>query len=249
MSARTGRQGAVLVVSAVERELAIIRQVLEGSREPGVRFVTTGVGKAACAAKLARSLADRLPDWVIQIGCGGGFETRGLEVGDVAIATREIFADEGVATDTGFLGLEAVELPCATRSDHTLYEEVPVHAPPPDFVERLAAELAGAFRITSGPFVTISTGSGTASRAAELEARWEPVCESMEGAAAALACWLEGVPFVEIRGLSNFVGPRDRAAWEIERAVANAAKVAAALIDTPFELRLGEHHGGPHGVP
>jgi futalosine hydrolase len=42
----------------------------------------------------------------------------------------------------------------------------------------------------------------------------------MEGAGAAAAAVLHGVPFVEIRAISNVVGPRDRSAWRIPDALA-----------------------------
>jgi futalosine hydrolase len=51
----------------------------------------------------------------------------------------------------------------------------------------------------------------------------------MEGAAAALACRKARVRFIEVRGISNFVGPRRRGDWRIEEAVQGAARVALAV--------------------
>ena len=53
----------------------------------------------------------------------------------------------------------------------------------------------------------------------------------MEGAAAAHICALYGTPFLEVRGISNLVGDRDRAAWEVRRAVAAASWAARAIVD------------------
>jgi futalosine hydrolase len=44
--------------------------------------------------------------------------------------------------------------------------------------------------------------------------------ESMEGAAWALACQSAGVPFAQVRSISNVAGPRDRPAWRIPQALA-----------------------------
>src|SRR5690606_14982227 len=200
---------AVLVIAAVDLELRPFRELIDGaiSGLPRIELLETGVGKAPCAARLAKAVALRRPSRILAIGVGGGFRPRGLEVGDVAIATREVFADDGVETDEGFLGLERLGLPSVVRGDERLFEIVPVTAPPRETIDAIAKEHADAFRIGSGTFVTVSTGSGSTRREVELETRFAPICESMEGAAAALVAWEERIPFTEIRGLSNFVGP------------------------------------------
>ena len=45
----------------------------------------------------------------------------------------------------------------------------------------------------------------------------------------AQACALAGVPFGEVRAISNPVGPRDRAAWQIGPALDALARVGATL--------------------
>jgi futalosine hydrolase len=52
----------------------------------------------------------------------------------------------------------------------------------------------------------------------------------MEGAAAAHICALYGVPFLEIRAISNFVGDRDRGTWAVEEAVETAGRAALAVV-------------------
>jgi futalosine hydrolase len=42
----------------------------------------------------------------------------------------------------------------------------------------------------------------------------------MEGAAMFYVCLLAGVPFLELRAVSDVVGPRDKAQWDIPGAVA-----------------------------
>jgi futalosine hydrolase len=66
--------------------------------------------------------------------------------------------------------------------------------------------------------VTVSTCTGTTSRARELEARYGGLCENMEGAAAAQVALLHGVPWLEVRGISNMVEDRDMKKWDVPRA-------------------------------
>jgi futalosine hydrolase len=47
----------------------------------------------------------------------------------------------------------------------------------------------------------------------------------MEGAAVAYAASLFGAPFAELRGISNFCGPREGARFELAAAVRNAARL------------------------
>jgi futalosine hydrolase len=78
--------------------------------------------------------------------------------------------------------------------------------------------------------LTVSTVTGTAERASALAERYpDAVAEGMEGFGVASACALAGVPFGEVRAISNPVGPRDRAAWRIGPALDALAEVGAAL--------------------
>jgi nucleoside phosphorylase len=73
------------------------------------------------------------------------------------------------------------------------------------------------------PFVTVATCSGTDELSARMHSRTQGWVENMEGAAAAQIGTHYGIPVGEIRGISNFTGRRDRAAWKVPEA-ANAAQ-------------------------
>jgi futalosine hydrolase len=82
----------------------------------------------------------------------------------------------------------------------------------------VAAEIVGA---RTGAVLTVSTVTGTAARAAALRDRHPTaLAEAMEGFGVAEAAAAHGVPVLEIRAISNPVGPRDRAAWRIPDALA-----------------------------
>ncbi|MNY61383.1 Futalosine hydrolase [compost metagenome] len=64
--------------------------------------------------------------------------------------------------------------------------------------------------------LTVATATGTAATAAALAARVPgAAAEAMEGFGIATAAQQRGVPVLEIRAISNAVGPRDRDAWRI----------------------------------
>lgn len=89
-----------------------------------------------------------------------------------------------------------------------------------------------------GPCVTSSTVTGLLDQARCVGARWGALAESMEGAAAAHICALYGVPFLEIRGISNLVTDRDRDGWQIRRAAAVAGWATLAVMAALDRLPL-----------
>ena len=223
-------EGPLLVVSAVEREATPLRALLVDSSEPRVHIVTCGVGKVAAALATARAIDAHAPSSVLCLGCAGAFRGRSLDLGDVIIGTAEILADEGVETGEGFLGIDSLGLPGLRRGEEQLTERVPIQSPSTATLERLAK--ACDIRVQAGLLLTVSTGSGTDERSRALAARHDALGESLEGAAVAAAAWQAGLPAREVRGVSNFTGHRDRAAWRIDLACRNAARVAHQWILT-----------------
>jgi futalosine hydrolase len=80
------------------------------------------------------------------------------------------------------------------------------------------------FRVVHGRIATVSVCAGNARLAAERAASGA-LAESMEGAAVAHAATLFGLPFAELRGISNLCGPRDGAPFELAAALRNAARL------------------------
>jgi futalosine hydrolase len=54
----------------------------------------------------------------------------------------------------------------------------------------------------------------------------------MEGAAFAYACALSGLPYAQVRAISNVVERRNRGAWKLDLAIDNLNRVALEIIDS-----------------
>lgn len=171
-------------------------------------LVAAGVGPAAAAASTAAALsaaahAGAPYGLVVCAGIGGGFQPE-APVGSLVVARTITVADLGAETADGFLPV--TELGFGVVSHH-----------PPRSLVRQAASATGA---GVGTVLTVSTVTGTAARAAELRARHPgALAEGMEGFGVAEAADAQGRPVLEIRAISNPVGPRDRAAWRIADAL------------------------------
>lgn len=183
-----------------------------------VDVAAVGVGPAAAAAGTASALtaaglAGTPYDLVVCAGIGGGF-TGAAPVGSVVVSDAIVVADLGAQTPDGFAPVTELGFGTVT------------HTAPRPLLDA-AVRTAG---LIPGTVLTVSTVTGTAERTAELLARHPgAVAEGMEGFGVAEAAAAHGCPVLEIRAISNAVGPRDRAAWRIPEALAALTTTFTAL--------------------
>lgn len=234
----------ILVVAAVAAELDLLiasladRQVVEHPAWPVVAGCLAGVTVVCCAAGpgtanaagATAALIERYqPSLVMMTGCGGACPGSGLAIGDLAIASEELFADLGVMTPEGWLDMQEMGLPLAITANQTLYNRLPLAQQPLQQALRCAGSLG--LKLLKGNFATVAACSGTAARGWELAERYQVICENMEGAATALVCLRYGVPCLEIRGISNLVEDRDRSRWDIPAAVQAAQRFVISFLE------------------
>ncbi|MFI8433709.1 futalosine hydrolase [Streptomyces sp. NPDC079020] len=208
----------VLVVTAVPVERDAVTRAFGGTPQvlpvPGGELHRTGafdvlaggVGPSAAAASTAFALASAPQPYglVVSAGIGGGFAPA-APLGSLVVATEVIAADLGAETPDGFVPVTALGF----GRERFL--------PPLALVQ----EVASATGAATGPVLTVSTVTGSARRAAALLAAHPgALAEAMEGFGAAEAAGRAGVPVLEVRAVSNAVGPRDRDAWRIGDALA-----------------------------
>lgn len=220
----------LLVATAVEAEAEAIRAGLPGNGATAgplhtgpdhvpVRVFAVGVGPAAAAAGTARLIAlaeamGRPYRGVISAGVAGGFPGR-AEIGATVLATRTIAADLGAESPGGFLPIDRLGFGTS------------IHACDAALFRSLTAALPGAL---TGDILTLTTVTGTAETADRLAAAHPAaLAEAMEGYGVACAAVAAGLPFGELRTISNPIGPRDRAAWRLPEALAALTEAAKAL--------------------
>lgn len=230
----------LLVVTAVPAEAEAIRAGLtasaaptppdrtvppDGTVPPDVTVLPVGVGPAVAGAATARLLAlaeaaGRPYRAVVSAGIAGGFAGR-VAVGGTVLADRSVAADLGAESPAGFIPVEELGMPPELLGGgRTVLAD-------PGLLARLRAALPGA---TVGTVLTVSTVTGTAASTAALAERHpDAVAEAMEGYGVAVAAAQAGVPFAELRTVSNPIGPRDRSAWRMREAFAALTAAAAAL--------------------
>jgi futalosine hydrolase len=238
-------------------ELAPLRNELDRSDEGRrVALAVSGLDKVNAAHLLTcvlQAMKPR-PRLVLQTGIAGALPSVGefipATIGDVVLATQEAYSDTGTSTPHGWRSARELGWPVALYEGEETGGVFPldgrlVTAALGIVAAAAAREDEDAFaairpeqhpRVFAGPCITASQVTGVNAEARELAERWEALAESMEGAAAAHICALYAVPFLEVRGISNVVGDRDRAHWQVRRAVAAATWAARAIVDALEKL-------------
>jgi futalosine hydrolase len=190
-----------------------------------------GMGKVNAAHAAAVLLTGYRPEALIVFGVGGAYPLSGARIGDVALAREEIAGDEGVLTVEGFKDAEFMGIPLLKTATAELYSTYGASKRLLEQAEAALNERPEFGKIHVGPFVTLSTCTGTNARARELEERYHGLCENMEGAAAAQVAACHNVPWLEVRGISNIVENRDLKKWNIPKAAEVAQKAVIAVLE------------------
>ncbi len=207
-----------LVMTAVSVEQDAVLRGLNNDKRFDV--LVAGVGSAAAAASTAKALAIADYDLVVSAGIGGGFPGK-AEVGSLVIANEIVAADLGAETPEGFISLDELGFG-STR--------IGVDS---NLISRVAkAVLEAKLPVITGPVLTVSTVSGTTETAIELSQRVQgAAAEAMEGYGVAIAANNQGVPVLEIRAISNLVGPREPTAWRIKEALKVLERASSILVE------------------
>lgn len=212
---------SLLIVTAVEAErAAILRDI--GSVSQEIEVVAVGVGPVSAAVGTATALARRRDTaLVISAGIAGGFAGR-VAVGDLAIADRITFADLGARVDAGFLTLN--EMGLQQDSSYPVADS--------RIRERL---VASPIPVVCGEVLTLACMTGTDDDAGQLASRHpRAIAEAMEGFGVAAAARNAGVPFAELRAISNPIGKRDPTTWSMQGALDALAEAFAVLMKEPW---------------
>jgi futalosine hydrolase len=212
-------------VLAAMKGRRVLKDGATGGRISGQKVMHTvmGIGPASAARTAALLIERHRPTALVIFGIGGAYPVSGLSIGDVALATTEVYADLGTDSPEGFLTLKEMGLPLAQVGRKKLYNEIPLDK---GLLKITRQVLKGA---KMGRFATVSLATGNIGWARELERRFRVICENMEGAAAAHAALLAGVPALELRAISNIVEDRDLSKWDKELAVRNVAEAVVKV--------------------
>ena len=212
----------ILLVAATSFEVQPTIDFLKGRETRGGSvFVTplvTGVGGLATGYALTRRIGSTPPGLVIQAGIAGCFTDK--KPGEVLVVSEEVLADLGVWEDQRFKSLFDMKL-----ADPEGY---------PFSGGRLVNPHATLLSFTDLEPVRGMTVNEITTDAAKID--WHQqntraVVESMEGGPLHYVCLQLGVPFLQLRSISNAVGVRDKTKWNIPLAIARLNEELIVLLE------------------
>ena len=195
----------ILVVCALPQELPGFEA------GPDIEVYACGVGPVEAAAATARKLAHGTYAAVVNAGIAGAFRGS-ARVGEARIVTDEALAGLGLEGGGAFSLPGGAKLVAGVSAD-------------PGLLRRCA----DAFERARG--VTVAQVTATDATANALRARYAADVESMEGFAVLRAAALAGVPALEVRGISNYVGARAHAEWDF----AAGARATVVALESVLE--------------
>ncbi len=194
----------ILLTCAVGKELEFF------ASRPHVEMLVTGIGPIEAAASISRALAQSHYDVVINAGIAGAFRG-GPKIGDGVVVCEE-FLELGLETGDSLNLPDGAHIIDRVSSDLRLIDRT---------VERGFASVRG---------LTVSQVTATDATAARLVKLGAQI-ESMEGFAVLRAAEMAGVPAIEVRGISNYVGERTRSEWNFAAGVRGLEHVLTTTLD------------------
>jgi futalosine hydrolase len=210
----------ILIVSATAMEAASLKSIVRSRCGHDVDVLVTGVGMVATAAWTSRALTQSRYDLAFNVGVCGSFDA-GLRPGTVVHVVSDQISELGAEDDRTFLTIQHLGL--LGPDEKPFSNGLLVNSTPPDN--------AALRKLPGVRGITVNTVHGNRESIAAVSERCNPQVESMEGAAFMYACLIHGLPFAQVRAVSNIVESRNRAAWRISEAIANLEKVATEILD------------------
>jgi futalosine hydrolase len=217
----------ILIVAATGIEVKPIFSYLEKSdfilNNHQFRIVTGGIGCLATSFTLLKEIYTQRPGLIIQAGIGGTFNNP-YSLGEVVAISSEILADLGAAENGGFNDIFDLGL---IEENECPFQSKALDNPHIATINHISIPMATG--------ITVNEISTAKERIELLEKKYKAQTESMEGAALHYIGIQEKIPFIQIRGISNYIGERDKSKWMLKPAIDNLNKVLIRYINSiPF---------------
>lgn len=183
-------------------------------------FITTGVGIMHATYTIYDSIVQHKPDMMIQLGIAGAYNTK-LQLTDVVAVISEQLGDAGAEEKDSMLDLFDLGF---------LQDSFP-------FADKKLTNFHLNIWNIDLPLVrslTVNSSSGTTDTIKKRLEKYNSDIENMEGAPFHYAALHHQIPFIQFRCISNYVEPRNKENWEIEKAIKKVTEAVVTFIQENF---------------
>lgn len=223
------------ILGAMDQEVALLKESLADATTVELAHLTfytgtlhgvdvilvkCGIGKVAAAVATTLLIQAFAPDYVVNTGSAGGFDTS-LNIGDLVIGNGVQHHDVNI-THFGYEPGQCVGMPTVFECDKTLITAA-----------EQAAAAALHVKTIRGLICTGDSFIGTDEAAAALRDAFPAISASeMEGAAIAQTSFMLGTPFLVIRSLSDIAGKTSTVSFNsyLETAARNSAELVMSMM-------------------
>jgi futalosine hydrolase len=221
----------ILLVTATAAEIGPVVAELRPIADRGPRLTSyaghghdvdvlvTGVGMVATATWCSHAIARERYGLALNLGVCGSFDQT-LPLGTVVHVVTDRLAELGAEDGEEFLPIQQLQL-LGDNEPPFVNGRLVNHTPP---------AIATLDRLRGVDGITVSTVHGREQSIACVTERFSPQVESMEGAAFMYACLVHGLPFAQVRAISNVVERRNRGAWKLTEAIENLGSDALRML-------------------
>ncbi|ANH79878.1 futalosine hydrolase [Niabella ginsenosidivorans] len=206
----------LLIVAATKLEIPSVIQF--SKKQDHVDVLISGIGGVATSYALTKALAKKKYDLLIQAGIAGSF-SKEMALGTTVVVGADCFGDLGVVENKERKSVFDLHLLPADKKPFSNGWLVNPHK-----------RLLKATGLKTVRSVTVNEISTDKRSIAYFGTKLEAVTESMEGAAFHYVALQEKVPFLQIRSLSNRVGERNKARWQIKESVLDLNQTVLKLV-------------------
>jgi futalosine hydrolase len=85
--------------------------------------------------------------------------------------------------------------------------------------------------------ITVNQVTTQPTRIAQLKKKYGATVESMEGASLHYVGRETGIPFIQIRAISNYVGERDKSKWLLKESIEGLNKALLQYVDSLYNMK------------
>jgi len=189
-----------------------------------LQYHQSGIGMLAASFALTKLALEDKPDLIIQVGIAGTFDSS-LLLGSVVAIHEETIGDLGVEEDGKWKDLFDLKL---EKSSYHPFEKRKL---PNQWLTKY--NLLGLKEVSG---ITVNEISTNPERIQKLVKKYNPVIESMEGAALHYVARETNIPFIQIRAISNYIGERDKSNWQMKLAIDNLNQTLLQYIDCLYQI-------------
>ena len=209
----------VILAAATELELHPFRSLSNRLSDLLLDYWITGVGPIATTQFLEKNITAKKPDLIIQIGIAGAINDQ-IDIGSSVAVKVEMISDMGVWEADGYKDI--FDMGFADRNTFP-YQHGMLVNPHQLLLTQSKLPLVKGFGVNE-----ISTSSEKISL---LKHHYNVDIESMEGNAFHYVCLMNKLPFIQLRGISNYVGDRDKSRWKIKESLQTTYDACMTLLD------------------